>query len=110
MEHEKMLTMLLDNWNKPIVLADTDHIIRFMNSAAKEHYSKWGNVIGKSIFDCHNETSCKIIGDSFVRLEKGEEEILLVNSAKHRVYMRGIRDENKNLIGYFERYEPPIGK
>jgi DUF438 domain-containing protein len=110
MENEKMLTLLFDNWNKPIVVVDTDHIIKFMNLAAKDHYSKWGNVIGKNIFHCHNENSYKVIEDAFIRLQKGEEEVLLVNSTKHRVYMRGMRDENKNLVGYFERYEPPVGK
>jgi DUF438 domain-containing protein len=110
MELEKMLVRLLDSWNQPIVYVDTNHIIRYMNSQAKTHYGKWGDVIGKSIFDCHNEASCKMIQDIFFQLENGAEEVLFVNSEKHRVYMRSIRDEHGKLQGYFERYEPPLGK
>jgi len=110
MDKEKMLFMLLDNWNKPVVYVDRNHVIQYMNSKAKEHYSRWGDVIGKSIFDCHNENSCRIIKDVFMQLENGAEEVLFANNEKHRVYMRSIRDENGILQGYFERYEPPIGK
>ncbi len=105
-----MLANLLDSWNKPVVFVDTNHIIRYMNKPAKIKYGKWGDVIGKSIFDCHKKTSCMIIKDAFLKLQKGEEEVLFTDNEKHRVYMRSIRDENGNLTGYCETYEPPADK
>jgi hypothetical protein len=29
---------------------------------------------------------------------------------KHRISMRGVRDPDGTVIGYYERYEPPAGK
>jgi DUF438 domain-containing protein len=110
MDKEKILSLILDSWNKPVVFVDTNHIIRYMNLPAKKHYSKWGDAIGKSIFDCHNENSCKIIKDVFVKLQDGSEEVLFTDNEKHRVYMRSVRGENGELIGYYERYDPPVKK
>jgi DUF438 domain-containing protein len=108
MEQLELLTLILDSWNKSFVFADTDHIIRYMNAQARQHYAKWGDVLGKSIFDCHNANSCEMIRDCFARLQNGEEEVLFTDNQKHRVYMRGVRDTKGKLIGYYERYEPPL--
>lgn len=105
----EMLRHILNSWHKPLVFVNTDHIILYMNAPAKAHYAKWGDVIGKSLFHCHNETSCQRIKDAFAALEHGREEVLLVDSAKHRVYMRGVRDGQGCLIGYCERYDAPLG-
>jgi DUF438 domain-containing protein len=107
MEQPELLALILDSWNESVVFVDTDHIIRYMNAPARMHYIKWGDVLGKSIFDCHNPDSCQIIRDCFARLQNGEEEILFADNQKHRVYMRGVLDKQGNLIGYYERYEPP---
>ena len=99
--------LILDSWNKPVVFVDTNHTIQYMNRAARRHYAKWGNTIGKSIFDCHNQNSRKIIEEAFKELAEGEEEIMIVNSARHRVYMKSVTDEKGEFIGYYERYDPP---
>ncbi len=52
----------------------------------------------------------KIINDVFLQLKKGSEEVLFTDNEKHRVYMRSVRDEEGNLLGYYERYEPPLVK
>jgi hypothetical protein len=49
-----------------------------------------------------------MIRDCFARLQNGEEEVLFTDNQKHRVYMRGVRDTKGKLIGYYERYEPPV--
>ena len=105
---DKNLRLLLDSWNKPIVFVDTNHNIQYMNYPAQRHYSKWGDVIGKSIFSCHNENSQKIIEEAFLELVNGAREVLIVNSKKHRVYMRSVRNDAGSLIGYYERYDRPI--
>jgi DUF438 domain-containing protein len=102
------LLLIFDSWNKPMVFVDTGHIIRYMNDPARRHYAKWGDVIGKSLLDCHNERSREIIKKSLVELTDGAREVEIVNSAKHRVYMRVVRDDRGELIGYYERYDPPV--
>ena len=102
-----LLSLILDSWNKPIGFVDTNHEIRFMNKPARRHYSKWGDVVGKSIFHCHNENSREIIEKAYGELVDGAREVLIVNSGKHRVYMRAVRDEGGALVGYYERYGPP---
>lgn len=104
---ERLLSLLLDSWNKPVVFVDTDHVIRYMNRPARRTYAKWGDVIGKSIFHCHNELSRKKIQESYRNLESGKKEALITDSTKHRVYMRAVRDEDGTLVGYYERYELP---
>jgi DUF438 domain-containing protein len=101
------LHFILNCWNKPLVFVDTDHVIRYMNRPAKRHYAKWGDVIGRSIFECHSERSCEIIKSAFGEIREGKREILISDSTKHRVYMRGVRDEEGKLVGYCERYDPP---
>jgi DUF438 domain-containing protein len=110
MNKETLLATILDNWHKPIVFVDANHIIQYMNVPAQRHYAQWGTVIGKSIFDCHNDNSRKIIQDAYRQLEDGAEEVLFTTNEKHRVYMRGVRDSKGTLLGYIERYEPPVGK
>jgi len=107
MEQLELLILIFDSWNESVVFVDTNHIIRYMNTPAIKHYAKWGNVLGRSIFDCHNTNSCNIIRNCFARLQDSEEEILFADNEKHRVYMRGVRDQKGNLIGYYERYESP---
>ena len=111
MENEKLLRLILDSWNKPLVFVDSDHIIRYINAAAKvKHEQKWGDILGKSIFDCHNEKSRKIIEEAVEEFKNGKDEIQIVNSPKHRVYISCVRDENGQFIGYYERYDPPEGR
>ena len=103
----RILSLLLDSWNKPVVFVDTDHRRQYMNGPARRHYSKWGDVIGKSIFDCHNELSGETIREVFARFAEGEREVMITDSPKHRVYMRAVRDEKGEVVGYYERYDPP---
>jgi DUF438 domain-containing protein len=106
MVESDIFTQILDSLIEQIVFVDTKHVIRYMNSPARIHYAKYGNLIGKSIFDCHNSNSCEIIKDTFPRLEKGSEEEFIYETDKNRVYMRSVRDSDKKLLGYYERYEP----
>ena len=108
MEQPELLALIFDSWKESVVFVDTNHIIQYLNAPAIKHYAKWGNIIGKNIFDCHNAKSRQIIRDCFARLQNGEEEILFADDEKHRVYVRGVRDNKGKLIGYYERYEPPV--
>ncbi|MDF9409613.1 MAG: hypothetical protein A4E52_02204 [Pelotomaculum sp. PtaB.Bin013] len=106
--NKEELVALLDSIVEPIVFVDTRHIIRYVNKSAKDKHAKKGymNLVGSSIFQCHNERSNEIILDTFKMLQKGEDEkVIYMNSAKQRVFMRAVRDSDGKLIGYYERVE-----
>ena len=100
---------LLDAIPYPIVFVDMDHIIRYMNKTARFHYYDmrgYRDLIGKSIFECHNETSREKILEGFERLKRHSVEIFIgvwVNN--WRIYMTPVRNEKGEMIGYFERFE-----
>ncbi len=108
MNNSQLMSYLLNSLKDPFLFADTEHIIRYMNKAAIAHYSKGESLIGSSLLDCHNEKSQQMIIEIFAAMQNGEEERLITDNEKHRVYMRAVRNENDQLIGYYERYEPPL--
>ncbi|MFH1864627.1 MAG: hypothetical protein ABIK85_01965 [Candidatus Eisenbacteria bacterium] len=38
-------------------------------------------------------------------LQAGEEERIILTGDEKRIYMRAVRDESGELVGYYERYE-----
>lgn len=100
---------LLDSLKNPILFADTDHVVRYANKAARQFYSGGAELIGKPLFDCHQQRSCEIMKEVLQRLEDGLAEELIVDSKKHRIYMRAVRNGAGRLLGYYERFEPPRG-
>lgn len=109
MDKEKLMTYILDSFPYPIVFVDCDHIIRYMNKAAERHYygeRGYGDLIGRSLFGCHNENSREKITAAFEKLKKHGNEIFIGISVKNqRIYMNPVRDESGELVGYFERFE-----
>jgi DUF438 domain-containing protein len=106
----EIMGLLLDSWHSPVVFADNQHIIRYMNSAARRHYARFGDVTGKSIFLCHNQESGEKIREIYTQLENGAEEVLYTSNEKRCIYMRSVREPDSKLVGYYERYETPPGK
>ena len=105
---EVRLDYLLDSLKDAFVFCDTTHVIRYMNSAARRRYAGRPAEVGRSIFDCHNEVSNEQIRSVCARLLGGEDEVLITDDEKHRIFMRAVRDGDGALIGYYERYEPPV--
>ena len=100
-----MLALFLDSLKDSFVFVDTDHVIRYLNKVALERHGE--KLKGTSVFDCHNEKSNEMIREIFAKMAEGLEEELITDNEKHRIYMRAVRDEKGNLIGYYERYERP---
>ena len=46
-------------------------------------------------------------GYALAAMHEGLDERLIADNEKHRIYMRAVRDEDGNVLGYYERYEPP---
>lgn len=102
-----MYKELLDSLVDPIVMADTDHVMVYMNKAAEKQFEKWGGkkLLGKSVFDCHNDKSCDMIREILSKMQGGLDEKMITDNEKKRVFMRAVRDETGQVIGYYERYE-----
>lgn len=100
---------LLDTVLSPIVFVDNDHIIRFLNKPAKDRYYRkqgYSDLIGKSLFDCHNKASEKLTKHIHDRLMAGEDEVFLkLSDDNYRITVVAVRDHSGNLIGYYERFE-----
>lgn len=102
-----MLSSILDSLTEPVLVADTEHRVVYMNDAAVRHYSGGESLLGTSLLDCHGERSRRMMRDVLEALRAGEEEHCITDNERHRIFMRAVRDRDGRLIGYFERYAPP---
>jgi PAS domain S-box-containing protein len=104
---------ILETINHPIVFVDTDHVIRYLNKPAMKRYYEvrgYSNLIGKSLFDCHNEDSRKHIMALYERLQAGENEIFLkIGKFNEKITVIPVRDKDGTLLGYYERFEKNEG-
>lgn len=107
MTNATWMAALLDSMKDPVLAADTHHVIRYMNKAAIAHYQEGAALLGRSLMDCHNADSQRQIREVLVALRAGEDERLITDNEQHRIFMRAVRDSAGNLLGYYERYEPP---
>ncbi len=111
----RTLEAILDSINSPIVFADNDHVIRYLNKPARAlFYNKFGypDLVNKSLFDCHKPASHDAIRRLHARLQEGENEIFVrVIQNRLKLTAVAVRDPAGTLIGYYERYdklvEPP---
>ena len=94
-----------------VVICDLEHTIIYMNPVAIERYAKRGgkDLMGKSLLNCHNEKSCEMI-QKVVEWFKASKDNNIVytffNQKENKdVYMVALRNEEGNLIGYYEKHE-----
>jgi len=102
--HARILESLVD----PVIVGDTEHRVIYMNSAAASHYTGGRSLMGTSLLDCHNENSRKVMIEVLQSFREGEDERIILDSEEKRIYMRAVRDESGELVGYYERYERPM--
>jgi DUF438 domain-containing protein len=106
---ETTLRLILDALPFPIVFVDAQHVIRFLNKRAQFHYYKergYRDLVGTSMFDCHNQKSRERIEDIIAKFRNhGREVLLAVNEKNERVYVTPVRNDQGEFIGYFERFE-----
>ncbi len=99
--HSRILDSLVD----PVLVADNEHKVVYMNAAAVSHYTGGESLMGTSLLDCHNERSQAVMVEVLAALQKGEDERIILDSEDKRVYMRAVRNGSGELVGYYERYE-----
>ena len=92
-----------------VVICNLRHEIIYMNKSARERYRKHGELVGKSIFDCHNaESNAKIreVVEWFAKSPDNNFVFTYHNDRENKdVYMVALRGENDELIGYYEKHE-----
>ena len=102
---------IIDADDAQIVVCDTRHTIIYMNPAAVAVYSKRGGdrLVGRSIFDCHNERSVELIkrvADWFSQSAKNNRGRTFYSEKQNKdVYMIALRDDSGALVGYYEKHE-----
>jgi PAS domain-containing protein len=105
---DTVMSAILESLRDPLVFVDMSHTIRYMNRAAIAHYSEGESLLGTSLLDCHNTQSQKMIIEIMEAMREGLEERLITDNETQRIYMRAVRDTDGRLLGYYERYEPPV--
>ncbi len=99
---------VIDSDEAPVVICDINHNIVYMNpSSIKKYGGK--DITGKSIFDCHNDKSVekiKRVVEWFKVSEINNKVFTYHNDEQSKdVYMIALRNENNELIGYYEKHE-----
>ena len=111
MELSQFFKSVLDADTAPVVICDLQHDIVYMNPSSIEKYAYRGGaeLIGKSIFECHNEKANEMIKKVVAWFEESTEHNIIhtfKNKKENKdVYMVALRDDDKNLIGYYEKHE-----
>lgn len=111
MELSSYFKSIIEQDRSAVVICDLQHTIIYMNPAAISRYSKSGGaqLIGKSIFDCHNAKSGEIINKVIAWFEKSKDNNIMYTYRNEKenkdVYMVALRDDNGTLIGYYEKHE-----
>ena len=103
-----LMAAVLDSLKDPVLFADTEHVTRYMNKDAIAYYDEGESLIGRSLLDCHNEQSQQQIIEILAAMQAGEGERLITDDEEHRIYMRAVRGADGQVLGYYERYEPPV--
>lgn len=111
MELTVFFKSVVDSDNAPVVICDMNNIIIYVNPTAANRYAKKGGygLVGKSLFECHNDNSnekiLKIL--KWFSQSKNNNRIFTFHNPKENkdVYMIALRDDNGNLIGYYEKHE-----
>ncbi|HUU95145.1 MAG TPA: PAS domain-containing protein [Phycisphaerae bacterium] len=101
-----LMAASLDSIKDPVLFADTQHVIRYMNKAAIAHFDDGAALLDRSLLDCHNQNSRRKIIEISAAMQASEDERLINEDDKQRIYMRAVRDADGKLLGYYERYEP----
>lgn len=108
---EVMFKSVLEQDRASVVLCDLSHTIMYMNPAAVASYSRYGGaaLLGKNLLDCHDPKSREMIEKVVDWFRESPEHniIYTFHNAKQNkdVYMVALRDEAKQLIGYYEKHE-----
>lgn len=109
MELSQYFKSVVDQDRAAVVICDLRHEIVYMNPAARKRYQKHGEIVGKSLLDCHSARS----GERIERVvawfteDRTHNIVYTFRNEKEKmdVYMVALRGEDGGLIGYYEKHE-----
>lgn len=83
-----------------ITVCNRDGVVLYMNDKAKATFADSGDMIGKSMFGCHNENSMKIIHRL---LDEGGKNVYTIDKKgqKKLIYQTGWKKDGK-IMGLVE--------
>lgn len=86
----------IEKFNVAFTVCDINGIIIYMNEKACKTFEKWGgkDLIGKSLFDCHNENSVKMIKE-MMKEDKTNTYTIEKNGVKKIIYQSPWHKDNK---------------
>ena len=94
-----------------VVICDLDHMIIYMNPVAISRYEKWGGekLIGQSLLNCHNDKSREMILKVLDWFTSSKDNNIVYTSYNEKenkdVYMVALRNDDGELIAYYEKHE-----
>ena len=104
---EAFFKSIIDQDQAPVVVCDMDSRIVYMNPASISRYRR--DLTGRSLKDCHppaaNEQIDRVL--AWFAKDKGNNRVYTFRNDQEDkdVYMVALRDENGDLIGYYEKHE-----
>lgn len=110
MDMEKLLSSFANSIPDPVVITGLDHTVLFVNRAGVELFKEDESLVGKSVFDCHNQDSRQKMEAVLERLKSGEDEVQITTRQgedpenRQYTFMRAIKNDDGELIAYYERY------
>lgn len=109
MELSQYFKSVIDQDSAPIVICNLENEILYMNPAARERYKKHGDLVGKSLTDCHNADSNEKMRRvlEWFKADKSHNKVYTFRNDKENkdVYMIALRNDRGELIGYYEKHE-----
>lgn len=111
MEISQYFRSVIDQDTCAVVICNLEHKMIYMNPVAVARYAKYGgfDLLGKSLLDCHNQESSQMIQKVVKWFKESREHNIVYtfhNEKENKdVYMVALRDEESNLIGYYEKHE-----
>lgn len=111
MELANYFKSIVDQDRCPVVICNLEHEIIYMNPTAAKRYGKYGggDLVGRSLFDCHNKQSAEAVKKVVAWFVESKENNVIYTSHNQQenkdVYMVALRDEDGELIGYYEKHE-----
>ena len=111
MELSQLYKSVLEQDTAPVVLCALDHTVVYMNPAAVRRYASQGGekLLGKSLMSCHPPKAREIIEKvlAWFRESPAHNRIYEFRNDEENkdVYMVALRDDDGNLIGYYEKHE-----
>ena len=101
------LKSVIDSDNAPVVICDLEHTVVYMNPASVARYHT--DITGKNIKLCHNSESNAKIDSVVAWFSESKEHNVVYTSRDEKenkdVYMVALRDDEGELIGYYEKHE-----